>query len=575
MKSVFKVISFALLMFIFPLIVKANSISSIDMDIYLDDNGTAHVTETWSAYLDQGTEGYKPYYNIGNAKIKNFKVSENGQTYTYNDYWNTNASFSEKAYKNGINYLSDGLELCWGISEYGYHDYVLTYDIEGFVSSLNDADMVYWNLIPYELSSKPGNVHIRIYADEYFSQDLDVWGFGNYGGTAYVYNGYIEMNSEGTLESNEYMTILVKFDKGTFNTSNAINEDFDYYLDMAKEGTTKYKESFFQKFIDVITYIFDILLSLLPVIIIMIIAVITSKNMRNKLGTRSFSFTKDERKLPKDVPNYRDIPFNKDIFRAYWVSSCYGLNKNQTDFLGAILLKWLLEKKIEVKKVQAGLIIKKEESAIVLKSDTFTSDNELELELHHMMAEASKDDVLESKEFEKWCKNNYNKILKWFDKVIDSETDKLIIEGKITETVKNNLFKTKVLKVDPSMKEEGVKLKGLKNFLEEFSRIDDKTAIEVNLWEYYLIYAQILGIADKVAKQFEKLYPELLEDTYNKVGCSFTDFVFINSLAHASMHAAISSRQRAQSYHSGGGGFSSGGGGGGSFGGGGGGGGFR
>ncbi len=575
MKSVFKVISFALLMFIFPLIVKANTISSIDMDIYLDDNGTAHVTETWSAYLDQGTEGYKPYYNIGNAKIKNFKVSENGQTYTYNDYWNTNASFSEKAYKNGINYLSDGLELCWGISEYGYHDYVLTYDIEGFVSSLNDADMVYWNLIPYELSSKPGNVHIRIYADEYFSQDLDVWGFGNYGGTAYVYNGYIEMNSEGTLESNEYMTILVKFDKGTFNTSNAINEDFDYYLDMAKEGTTKYKESFFQKFIDVITYIFDILLSLLPVIIIMIIAVITSKNMRNKLGTRSFSFTKDERKLPKDVPNYRDIPFNKDIFRAYWVSSCYGLNKNQTDFLGAILLKWLLEKKIEVKKVQAGLIIKKEESAIVLKSDTFTSDNELELELHHMMAEASKDDVLESKEFEKWCKNNYNKILKWFDKVIDSETDKLIIEGKITETVKNNLFKTKVLKVDPSMKEEGVKLKGLKNFLEEFSRIDDKTAIEVNLWEYYLIYAQILGIADKVAKQFEKLYPELLEDTYNKVGCSFTDFVFINSLAHTSMHAAISSRQRAQSYHSGGGGFSSGGGGGGSFGGGGGGGGFR
>lgn len=575
MKSVFKVISFALLMFIFPLIVKANSISSIDMDIYLDDNGTAHVTETWSAYLDQGTEGYKPYYNIGNAKIKNFKVSENGQTYTYNDYWNTNASFSEKAYKNGINYLSDGLELCWGISEYGYHDYVLTYDIEGFVSSLNDADMVYWNLIPYELSSKPGNVHIRIYADEYFSQDLDVWGFGNYGGTAYVYNGYIEMNSEGTLESNEYMTILVKFDKGTFNTSNAINEDFDYYLDMAKEGTTKYKESFFQKFIDVITYIFDILLSLLPVIIIMIIAVITSKNMRNKLGTRSFSFTKDERKLPKDVPNYRDIPFNKDIFRAYWVSSCYGLNKNQTDFLGAILLKWLLEKKIEVKKVQAGLIIKKEESAIVLKSDTFTSDNELELELHQMMAEASKDNVLESKEFEKWCKNNYNKILKWFDKVIDSETDKLIIEGKITETVKNNLFKTKVLKVDPSMKEEGVKLKGLKNFLEEFSRIDDKTAIEVNMWEYYLIYAQILGIADKVAKQFEKLYPELLEDTYNRMGCSFTDFVFINSLAHTSMHAAISSRQRAQSYHSGGGGFSSGGGGGGSFGGGGGGGGFR
>ena len=571
MKSVFKIISFALIMFVFPLIVKANSISSIDMDIYLDDNGTAHVTETWSAYLNEGTEGYKPYYNIGNAKITNFKVSENGRTYTYNDYWNTNASFSEKAYKNGINYISDGLELCWGISEYGNHTYVLTYDIEGFVSTLNDADMIYWNLIPYELSSKPGNVHIKIYADDYFSQDLDVWGFGNYGGTAYVYNGYIEMNSEGTLESSEYMTILVKFDKGTFNTSNAINEDFDHYLNMAQEGATKYKEPFWQRFLDFLPVLFT--LGIWGIIIYTIAS--SAKKAGNTVGTRLFDFGKDERKLSKDVPNYRDIPFDKDIYKTFWIAQCYNLNKNKTDFLGAILLKWLLEHKIEVKKVQTGLIVKKEESAIVLKSDTFTSLNALEVELHQMMAEASKDDVLESKEFEKWCKKNYNKILKWFDKVIDSETDKLIIEGKITETKKDNLFKTKVLKVDPSMKEEGIKLKGLKNFLEEFSRIDDKTAIEVNMWEYYLIYAQILGIADKVAKQFEKLYPELIQDAYNEAGCSFTDFLIINSIAHSSMHAAISSRQRAQSYSSGGGGFSSGGGGGGSFGSGGGGGGFR
>ena len=40
-----------------------------------------------SADLDQGTEGYKPYYNIGNAEITNFKVSENGREYTYDDSW--------------------------------------------------------------------------------------------------------------------------------------------------------------------------------------------------------------------------------------------------------------------------------------------------------------------------------------------------------------------------------------------------------------------------------------------------------------------------------------------------------
>ena len=75
------------------------------------------------------------------------------------------------------------------------------------------------------------------------------------------------------------------------------------------------------------------------------------------------------------------------------------LNKNKTDFLGAILLKWLLEGKIQIKKVEEGLIVKKEASAICLNSDTFTSDNYFEVELHQMMQKASRDDVLESKEF--------------------------------------------------------------------------------------------------------------------------------------------------------------------------------
>ncbi len=569
MRKLSKVVFLSVILFIFPLVVKANSISKIDMDIYLDDNGTAHVTETWSANLNQGTEGYKPYYNIGNAKITNFKVSENGKEYTYDDYWNTNASFDDKAYKNGINYISNGLELCWGISEYGYHDYVLTYDIEGFVASLTDADMIYWTLIPYELSSKPGDVHIKIYADDYFSQDLDVWGYGNYGGTAYVYDGYIEMNSEGTLDSNEYMTILVKFDKETFNTHNKLDQDFNYYLDMAEEGAEEYKKVT----IDIgaiISFIFQIFFW--GILIISIVKAVKKAN--NSVGTRVLDFGPNGKTLPKEVPNIRDIPFNKDINYTFWVASAYRLNSKKTDFLGAILLKWLMQKKISIKKIETGLFKNKEETAIDLsKEEVF--DNILELELYKMMKEASEDGILESKEFEKWCKKNYKTILSWFDKVIDEETDKLTNQGKITLTKKTTMkvFKSNVLAVNSSLKEDAIKLKGLKNFLEEFSRMDDKEAIEVNLWEYYLIYAQILGIADKVAKQFKKLYPELIENT--EYGYTYNDIIFINMISFRGMNMATSSMQRAQSYSSGGGGFSSGGGGGGSFGGGGGGGGFR
>ena len=208
MKNLKRLFILLIILFVSPVIVKANEIDKIDMDIYIDKTGTAHVTETWSANLNSGTEGYKPYYNIGNANITNFKVKEDDTWYTYKNNWNTNSSFSEKAYKNGINYVNNGLELCWGISKYGYHNYVLTYDIEGFVAKLTDSDMIYWRLIPNELSSKPDNVHIKIYSDTYFSDNVPVWGYGKYGATAYVYDGVIEMNSEGTLDSNEYMVIL-------------------------------------------------------------------------------------------------------------------------------------------------------------------------------------------------------------------------------------------------------------------------------------------------------------------------------------------------------------------------------
>lgn len=574
MRKTLRLVFILFLLFAFPIVVKANSISKIDMNIYLDNNGTAHVTETWSANLSTGTEGYKPYYNLGNARISNYKASIDDKEYTYDDYWNTNASFNDKAYKNGINYISNGLELCWGISEYGYHNYKLTYDIEGFVATVNDADMIYWTLIPYELSSKPGDVHIKIYSDNYFNDDLPVWGYGNYGGTAYVYDGYVEMNSEGVLESNEYMTILVKFDKGTFNTYNSLDNDFEYYHNMANEGATKYKKSTLSKLGGALIWIFNFVFQFGFWVIMICFFARGVKNANNRIGTKVLDFGVNGKKLPNDVPNVRDIPFNKDIFRTFWLAESYKLNKKKTDFLGAILLKWLKEQKIKIKKLNDGLGKNKEKSAIDLNTN-FSCENPLELELYNMMKTASKDGVLEPREFERWCKDNYSQILSWFDDVIDKETEKLMQEGKIIEDEKTSfkVFKSKVLMVDPSMKDEAIKLKGLKNFLVEFSRIDEKQAIEVNMWEYYLIYAQILGIADKVAKQFKKLYPEIIENT--EYGYTYSDIIFINTICHTGISVATSTKARAEGYSSGGGGFSSGGGGGGSFGGGGGGGGFR
>ncbi|MCL2859594.1 MAG: DUF2207 domain-containing protein [Oscillospiraceae bacterium] len=534
--------------------VNANSIDSINMDISINTNGNAHVTETWNCNATQGTELYHPYYNIGNSNISNLTVTNGNTQYTTLSSWNVNASFSAKQNKCGINYVSNGVELCWGISSYGTHSYVVSYDISNFVSELTDSQMAYWTLIPSDLSNDVGSVDIKIHSDIYFPQTIDVWGFGQYGAPCYVQNGYIEMKSNGTLTSSEYMTILAKFPLGTFTLSNKLNNDFQYYLGMAEQGATNYtntssSQGYFTN--NIVSDLFYILM----VVVIFIVSIFVRKNSTS--SSLTLDFGKAGKRLPSDVPYFRDIPCKGDIFRAYFIAYNYNLMKNKADFLGAILLKWLKDGKIKVEKRTVGKILHKQETCIILDSSS-TFDMPSENELHLNLYEASGDGVLEPNEFKKWCIVNYTKVSKWFDDILIYERDRLVTENTITET-ESGIFKFKKYVVDSSLKNEAIELKGLKNYLKNYTLIKDREAIEVTLLEEYLMLAQMFGIAKEVSKEFEKLYPKIIEE--NNYNFNYADVLFISSFAYIASAAQIAS------YAGGGGGFSAGGGGFGSFGG--------
>ena len=541
--------------------VSANTIYSIDMDIFIDKNGNAQVTEEWDCNVTQGTESYHPYYNLGSSEIRNLKVSdEDDNAYETLNSWNVNSNFNGKSYKCGLNEIQNCVEICWGISEYGRKNYKVEYEITNFVSKLNDSQMVYWTLIPYDFSTSIGNADITIRSDFKYKDTLDVWGYGNYGGLCYVADGVIKMSSEGKLDSSEYMTVLAKFPENTFNCANSIDRNFDYYLNMAEVGTVHYEESSAPKAGTVFGFIFTFIF-----VFIFLGAIIISIFGANT-GVPS---KKDKQKI-KNAEYFRDIPCDKDIFKAFYIATAYKLNANKTDLLGAIILKWLREKKITIEKRERG-IFKKEETCIVLNSNMNESSlgffNESEKELYKMMLSASGDRVLEKKEFEKWCSKEYRKILGWFDKILNNERNKLIASGHIEVIVKNKFFNVKQYKLNNDLLNEAINLSGLKKFLKDYSLIHERESIEVALFEDYLIYAQMLGIAKEVMKEFKELYPDIIENSeFN----SFDDINFVMLCATSGISKANSARASAESYSSGGGGFSSGGGGGGSFGGGGG-----
>ena len=565
-----KIILFFVLLFSFILSVDASSISNIDMDIYVDNNGVATITETWNANVTEGTEGWHPYYNIGMSEIYDVNVKMDGKSFSTVSEWDEHASMDDKAYKAGLYYPdSNETDIVFGISSYGVHKYVIQYKISNFVSTTSDADIIYWNLMPYDFSAEPGNVTIKIYSDFKYSDSLDVWGYGKYGAPCYVYDGRIEMTSDGILNSSEYLTILVKFDKGTFNTKSVLDNDFDYYFNMAENGATNYSDnkSFWDKLLDFIVPFITVIINFIIWGSIIFVAMLSGKKDNLKFGSTG-------NKVRKDIMPFREIPCNKDIYRSYWVADSYNLNKKKEDFLGCVILKWLQNGNVRIEKVTSkGFFKEKTESNIIFEK---RPDDAIELEgkLYDYMNQASGDGKLESGEFKKWCSSHYSKILKWFDDVLSFELKMLVNDNKAVVETTGKVFKRNIYNIDESMMQEAEQMAGLKKFLKEFTLIKNREPIEVKLWNEYLMYASIFGIADEVASQFKKLYPEVITDM-NNMGYDYNDVIFIHSVTSDGIKSAKTAKSRAESYSSGGGGFSSGGGGGGSFGGGGGGGGFR
>lgn len=569
MKKIFNFTFVLLLVFLLPSILKASTIDNIDMDIYVDENGKATVTETWNASVNQGTEGWHPYYNLGSSSISVISASMDDKDYEIVENWDENDSLSGKAYKAGL-YIVDNneVDVVFGITSYGSHIYKITYEITNFVSNLTDSDIIYWQLFPYDFSAKPENVSIKISSFYEFPDTLDVWGYGKYGAPCYVKDGSIYMTSDGEISSSEYLTLLAKFPVNTFDSESKLENDFNYYKEMADKGSVKYKEKK-DKISDIISNIFSIVFYSFFFFMIF-------KFVKKAAKNNNYTFENNCDKLPKDINNFRDIPCKKDVYRAYWVADTFNISKSKNDFLGVLLLKWIYNDNVIVETINSKKLFKEVKEDVIIFKNIPDSTNQYELKMYEYMKEASLDSKLEKDEFKKWCKKNYSKVLDWFDDVLDYEKNELINEGKVITNTKKSLgiITNTTYTVKEQMQTEAIELKGLKKFLTEFSQIDKKEPIEVKLWNEYLMYAQILGIADKVMEKFKNLYPEIASDMQN-YNFDYNTFIFINAFSNESINAASNAQRAAQSYSSGGGGFSSGGGGGGSFGSGGGGGGFR
>ncbi len=532
-KKMYKIIFIFTIVLLYMFIGKvyANSINDIDIDVYIDKNGDANVTETWKEWLNEGTEGYKEYKNLGNSEISDFQVfDDTGKEYQYQDQWLTSESFENKAYKCGINKYGNEIELCWGISNYGYRTYVLKYKISNIVQQYTDTQGIYFNFLNMDLLIY--NAKITIHSDFPFSlENSRIWAFGAEGEINFI-DGNIVFSATNLMPGSDYMVVMARFQSNIFNTTNNINESFDQVYDDAMKDAF-YPNDPWKRFLYIISIIWEsnhtVIMCYAGMIFLTIIyqrrLFKTRKN--NIISNVQLVIRKKDIKLPPNwkIKYCREIPFNKDIFKAYWVMNTYNMAKEQDlkkNLIGAFLLKWIEEDKITICKNKKGIFDIFSGNYAIDFSKNVEIEDYTEKKLFEILKDASGiNKILEPNEFKKWSLNNFRELEQWFSSALYYGKNKLEIEQFIIseEVEKRSLFRKYTIKrkrLSPKLKEEAIKLKGLKKYLTEYSLMKEKESIEVKLWEDYLIFAQLFGIANKVEKQFKEMYPEL--DIKDNVG---------------------------------------------------------
>lgn len=518
----------------------AQEIRDVSTKVFLYKDGSALVEQTWDVTIVNGTEWYIPISNLGKMYISDFQVFEDGREFV-NDgrSWDSGRSRSEKTGRCGI--IEKGgndVELCWGQGDYGDHIWTCKYRISDLVQSLEDYDAFNHQFVNPELISPPLHSKLIIInetgGEEWTSEKVKVWAFG-FIGEINVEDGQIVAETSEPMIRRSSIIAMIRFDKGIFSPEVSRDMFFEEMQERAFEGSS-YLDSESESNGD--AWIGLLLLFGLPVAYSIFVTV------RNMLG---YKYKKSMFGVSKITGWYREPPFGGNIPAAWYVlhnGLRSGAKIPPACLIGAYFLRWILEGRVIVKKDSA----KSKNIALYFKGYPDEIDSQTERELYNMAMSASGDNILESSEFKTWSRRHYKKMLAWPEKVADEGM--VYIYGQ----VKSNITEKKINVAE------------FNNFLKDFTLSSQRDVVEVGLWKDYLVYAQLYGIASRVAKDFQKLYPEIMQECAETIGMSGRDLMtLVNINQSMTMNAFLGAQFKsdAEKRSSGSGGYSSFGGGGG------------
>ena len=463
-----------------------NQVESVRIDVELQDDGSALVREVWEIDVAGSiTEWYLGKENLGKMKIFDLGVTENGSEF-FNEgtNWNISRSREEKAFRCGLVKKSDGYEVCWGVGSNGLHTFIVTYTLTGLVKGYSDKDGFNHQFITTTDSGIDDvSLTIRKNGTILTPENTLLWGFG-FDGEAEVVDGAAKYWSTEPFSSRSTLIALLGFEKGIFTPDLTEDKTFETVKKRALKGSSYKKDSdFFAKVFDFLLFTFLGLISLALVGGVIWAEISNKKRRKELLGGKE-----------SDVDWFRGVPVNGDLKKASNIirlisqksfSTTAGQQESER-LISAYMMRLFYRGAFQLVPQLSGDPAFKINELTLTDNDVSGEDLNMELDLYNFFKDAAGDDsILQKKELKKWANKHGAKIYNWQNKIKDKSTSLKTLKAQDVREV----F-------------------GLKKFLKDFTLIQDRGAVEVGLWNNYLIFASLYGIAEQVYKDFKKVCPE-------------------------------------------------------------------
>lgn len=466
--------------------------------------------------------------------------------------------------------------------------FLITYTIEDAVVIHEDVAELYWNFIGSGFDDKIYNLQIQLHLpQEDNSESFHFWAHGDITGEIDKIDNQTIIASMKSLEKNTIVDLRVTFNSNLIPNQQKLRKSEQKALEKILELEEKRAQDANKKR-EIIRIVFKMSKKVTNVYFI-IIAILWF--------IIYWKFDK-EYKSDFQAKYYREFTgiYNVEVID-------YLMNKTITpNAMSASIMNLIYKKNIEIEKEST----KKEKYKFILKNTDNTTETE-RLLIDFLFEEVGKNQTFTPKDLEKYAKNtktcekfsrNYTN---WKNCVIkDAEQEKFYENNGIPVVIGIlNLLITIMIflvffyyHVDyvPSYfllplsiifliytifikkrtkrgNEDYLKWKAFKNFLNDFGNFKVKELPEIILWEKYLVYATVFGLADQVEKIMNvkiKEYPNATE-YFNGTDIFYSLHLYqiVNQsvhLAHSTNITSLSSNinSRNSSGSGSGGGFSSG-----------------